>query len=121
MNLSTHLHITTWVIGLIFVFVTYAMYSSGSKSGAKIVHMILRLIYLLIIATGADLLFRLQLWNGEYISKAILGIISIGFMEMLLIRRKKQKSTTGMWIAFIIAIVVTIALGLRLQLGFKLF
>lgn len=119
--LSTHLHIATWAIGLIFVFVTYAMYSSESKNGAKIVHMILRLVYLLIIATGADLLFRLNLWNGEYISKAILGLISIVFMEMLLVRRKKQKSTTGMWIAFVIAIIITIVLGLRLQLGFKWF
>jgi hypothetical protein len=118
---STHLHITTWVIGLIFVFITFAMYSSENAKGAKISHMILRLIYLLIIATGADLLFRMNQWNGEYISKAILGLVSITFMELLLIRRKKQKSTTGMWVGFILAIIITIALGLRLPLGFKFF
>lgn len=91
----THLHITTWVVALILLFVSYSLYSSGSAKGAKITHMILRLFYILIILTGAELFVRFANWNGEYAGKMILGIITIGLMEMLLIRKKKEKSTGG--------------------------
>ncbi len=57
--------------------------------GRKITHMILRLFYILIILTGAELFVRFANWNGEYAGKMILGIITIGLMEMLLIRKKK--------------------------------
>lgn len=86
----THLHITTWVVALILLFVSYSLYSSGSAKGAKITHMILRLFYILIILTGAELFVRFANWNGEYAGKMILGIITIGLMEMLLIRKKKK-------------------------------
>lgn len=84
----THLHITTWVVALILLFVSYSLYSSGSAKGAT--HMILRLFYILIILTGAELFVRFANWNGEYAGKMILGIITIGLMEMLLIRKKKK-------------------------------
>ncbi|MEC1261600.1 YisL family protein [Bacillus swezeyi] len=117
----THMHITTWVIALILVIVSYGLYSAGNRKGAKIAHMILRLFYILIILTGAELLFRFTVWNGEYIAKAVLGLVTVGLMEMLLIRRKKEKSITGIWVGFIVVLLLTIALGLRLPLGFKVF
>lgn len=51
----THMHITSWVIALILVFVAYGLYSSGNSKGAKITHMILRLFYIIVIITGAQL------------------------------------------------------------------
>lgn len=115
------MHITTWVIALILVIVAYGLYSAGNSKGAKITHMILRLFYILIIITGAQLLFMFTAWNGEYIAKAILGLVTVGLMEMLLIRKKKDKGMTGIWIGFIVVLLLTIALGLRLPLGFKIF
>ncbi|MDO3659999.1 YisL family protein [Bacillus sp. C28GYM-DRY-1] len=117
----THLHITTWVVALILLFVSYSLYSSRSAKGAKITHMILRLFYILIIWTGAELFVRFANWNGEYAGKMILGIITIGLMEMLLIRKKKEKSTGGLWIGFVIVLVLTVLLGLHLPIGFQLF
>lgn len=117
----THLHITTWVVALILLFVSYSLYSSGSAKGAKITHMILRLFYILIILTGAELFVRFANWNGEYAGKMILGIITIGLMEMLLIRKKKEKSTGGLWVGFVIVLVLTVLLGLHLPIGFQLF
>ncbi|OLQ57706.1 hypothetical protein BHT94_01080 [Bacillus licheniformis] len=117
----THLHITTWVVALILLFVSYSLYASGSTKGGKITHMILRLFYILIILTGAELFVRFANWNGEYAGKMILGIITIGLMEMLLIRKKKEKSTGGLWIGFVIVLVLTVLLGLHLPIGFQLF
>lgn len=117
----THMHITSWVIALILVFVAYGLYSSGNSKGAKITHMILRLFYIIVIITGAQLFLMFTAWNGEYIAKALLGLITIGFMEMLLIRRKNGKAATGIWIGFIVVLLLTVALGLRLPLGFKVF
>ncbi|MGG1227061.1 YisL family protein [Bacillus halotolerans] len=117
----THMHITSWVVALILLFVSYSLYSSGSAKGAKITHMILRLFYIIIILTGAELFVRFANWNGEYPGKMLLGIITIGLMEMLLIRKKKEKSTGGLWIGFIIVLVLTVLLGLHLPIGFRLF
>lgn len=115
----THMHITSWVVALILLFVSYSLYSSGSAKGAKITHMILRLFYIIIILTGAELFVRFANWNGEYAGKMLLGIITIGLMEMLLIRKKKEKSTGGLWIGFIIVLVLTVLLGLHLPIGFR--
>ena len=59
------------------------------SEGRKITHMILRLFYIIIILTGAELFVRFANWNGEYAGKMLLGIITIGLMEMLVIRKKK--------------------------------
>lgn len=83
--------------------------------------MILRLFYILIILTGAELFVRFANWNGEYAGKMILGIITIGLMEMLLIRKKKEKSTGGLWVGFVIVLLLTVLLGLHLPIGFQLF
>lgn len=42
-------------------------------------------------------------------------------MEMLLIRKKKEKSTGGLWIGFVVVLVLTVLLGLHLPIGFQLF
>ncbi|WP_406621641.1 YisL family protein [Bacillus atrophaeus] len=117
----THMHIASWIVALILLFVSYGLYSSGSAKGVKITHMILRLFYILIILTGAELFIRFANFNGEYAGKMLLGIITIGLMEMILIRKKKEKSTGGLWIGFIIVLVLTVLLGLHLPIGFHLF
>ncbi|MFJ5794945.1 YisL family protein [Bacillus atrophaeus] len=117
----THMHIASWIVALILLFVSYGFYSSRSAKGAKITHMILRLFYILIILTGAELFIRFANFNGEYAGKMLLGIITIGLMEMILIRKKKEKSTGGLWIGFIIVLVLTVLLGLHLPIGFHLF
>ncbi|MBR0614295.1 YisL family protein [Bacillus safensis] len=122
--MGTHLHITAWVLGIILFFVAFALAGKNDK-GAKIVHMIVRLFYLIIIATGVELYVRTGMkipgYVGEYIGKMILGILVIGFMEMVLVRKKKGKSVTGVLIGFIVFAIVTILLGLRLPIGFHIF
>ncbi|QGH35657.1 DUF1516 family protein [Gracilibacillus salitolerans] len=120
----THLHITAWVVGLILLFVSYAMYKNESKAG-KIVHMILRLDYLLIIITGFLLFINnIAVYTnsagilGEVIVKMIAGIWVIGALEMLLIKTSKSKPAKSAWIQLIIAFLIVLILGFgRLPFG----
>ncbi|SFL37909.1 Protein of unknown function [Gracilibacillus orientalis] len=125
----THLHITAWVVGLILLFVSYAMYKNGSKAG-KIVHMILRLDYLFIIITGVILFINnLAAYTnsgggtlGEVIVKMIAGFWVVGAMEMLLGKTSKSKPAKGAWTQLIIALLIALVLGLgRLPIGFQFF
>ncbi len=71
--MTTHMHITAWVIGIILFFVTYSMLK-GANPKAKMLHMITRLFYLLIFLTGGMLITDF----GAYAVKMIVGIIVIG-------------------------------------------
>lgn len=103
----THWHITSWVVALILVFVSYGLYGSGKAKGAKITHMILRLFYIIIILTGAELFVRFANWNGEYAGKCRWHHYhrTDGNARH---PQEKGKSTGGLWIGFIIVLVLTV-------------
>ena len=114
---STHLHITTWVIGIILFFVAVTM-KNGSK-GQKITHMVLRLFYVFIILTGVALFmagmdFDMGMLYGF---KLIGGVLVIGMMEMILVRMKKQKATTMFWILLFVFLFITMFFGFKLPMG----
>ncbi|MDQ0162386.1 YisL family protein [Aeribacillus alveayuensis] len=115
----THLHITTWVILLILYFIALGKYS-------KRIHMAVRLFYLIVIATGLELVIRFNVFQianyvGEYIGKIVLAIVLIGLMEMVLVRKQKGNLSKGLSISFWIMLVLVILVGFRLPLGFQLF
>ncbi|THE12592.1 DUF1516 family protein [Bacillus timonensis] len=118
MTYNTHAHITSWAVAIIlFVVAATILNKAGKEKSQKIVKMILRLFYLFILATGLLLLFGGVEIDGEYIGKAILGVLTIGFMEMILARSSKQKSTGLFWGLFIVVLILTIGLGMKLPLG----
>ncbi|MDZ5470279.1 YisL family protein [Bacillus sp. 31A1R] len=117
----THAHITTWVLALVLFFVALSLHKSGKAKGAKIVQMILRLFYLLIIATGALLLHSIASISIEYVLKSLIGIWVIGSLEMVLVRTAKGKETKIAWIQLVISLVIVLYLGLKLPLGLYLF
>lgn len=113
---STHLHITTWVVGIV-LFLIAAL--SGNKS--KGLHMLLRLFYILIIITGGALFME---WRSKlddagmnYDIKVLMAILVIGFMEMILVRKRKGKSVTVFWGLFAVTLFVTLFLGLSKGIG----
>ena len=114
---STHLHITTWVIGIILFFVAVTL-KNGSK-GQKITHMVLRLFYVFIILTGVALFMAgMDSDMGMlYGFKLIGGVLIIGMMEMILVRMKKQKATTMFWILLFVFLFITMFLGFKLPMG----
>ncbi|MDX5476189.1 MAG: YisL family protein [Bacillaceae bacterium] len=117
----THAHITAWAVALILFVVVLLLQNANKAKGVKITQMVLRLFYVLIVVTGAQLLHVVGTYiNGTYIVKSILGILVIGAMEMVLVRRGKGKPTRVPWILFAITLVVVIYLGFYLPYGNKL-
>ncbi|GAB2533264.1 YisL family protein [Gracilibacillus alcaliphilus] len=121
----THLHITAWVLGLILLFISYGMYKKGNKAG-KILHMILRLDYLLLLYSGIVMLIQYfdigGAYMGEAIVKALAGLWVISSMEMILVKASKSKPTKSFWIQLVIGFIIVLVLGFgRLPMGIKLF
>lgn len=121
---TTHLHITTWVIALILFFI--AAVSAKKLTG---VHMALRVVYILMIVSGLALFMEHRdtiaaANNGSgmtYDMKVLFGILVIGFMEMILVRKNKGKAVNIFWVLFAIVLLVTLYLGLSGGIGMNLF
>ena len=115
---TTHLHITTWVVGIVLFLV--AAFMHRDSKGRKIVHMITRLIYVLIIITGLTLFIEHSSYEAMlYGLKFLFGLLTIGMMEMVLVRGKKQKPVTIFWALFAVFLLVTLFLGFKLPIGFN--
>lgn len=113
---STHLHITTWVIAIVLFFA--AAFMNPESKGRKIVHMVLRLFYILVIITGLALFIEYSGSDAmQYGLKFLFGILTIGMMEMVLVRGKKGKSVTTFWILFAVFLVITMFYGFKLPIG----
>ncbi|RYG72607.1 DUF1516 family protein [Lentibacillus lipolyticus] len=119
--MNTHLHVTAWVLAFILFIVVVALNKSGKAKGAKIVQMILRLDYLLILYSGGSLLgaYFNGPQMGEAIFKALAGIWAIFAMEMISLKSGREEATKSWWIQLVIAFILTLILGFgRLGLGF---
>ncbi|MDW0116998.1 YisL family protein [Sporosarcina thermotolerans] len=118
---TTHFHIFTWVVGII-VFLVAAVMANGTK-GKKITHMIARLFYVLILISGVALFIKgMDYGRGaEYGIKFLLGLVTIGMMEMVLVRSTKGKPVTMFWILFFVFFFVTMFFGFKLPMGFEFF
>lgn len=120
--MNTHLHVTAWALAFILFIVVVILNKSGKEKGAKIVHMILRLDYLLILYSGGSLLanyFGASPMMGEAIFKGLAGIWAIFAMEMVAIKLSRHEATKSWWIQLVIAVLITVILGFgRLPGGF---
>ena len=118
---TTHFHIFTWVVGII-LFLVAAVLARGSK-GQKITHMVARLFYVLILFSGIMLFIKGMDYGQSalYGVKLLLGLATIGFMEMILVRSSKEKSVSTLWIFFFIALLATMFVGFKLPMGISFF
>jgi len=111
--MNTHLHITSWVLAIILLLVVIMLHKQGKGKVAKIMQMILRLDYLLILYSGGSLLG--MLFSGPNVTlaiiKALAGLWTIAAIEMVAIKTVKDKPAAGMWIQLVIALVLTLVLG----------
>lgn len=113
-----HLHITAWVVAFILLFVVTAFYKQGKAKPGKILHMILRLDYLIILFSGISLFFEYHTYPGELIVKVLVGLWTIVSIEMITVKTNKDKPTKAWWIQFVIAALLAIILGFgRLPMG----
>ena len=111
-----HTHVTSWVLLLVLFAVAYIGYKNANKSG-KIAHMAFRLM--LLVAFGTGLYLYLQLLEGGmfYHVKITVGLLTLIFGEMTLIRVKKNKPAGTMFGGFAILALVTIFIGYALPYG----
>jgi uncharacterized membrane protein SirB2 len=118
----THAHLTSWALALILFLIAIFLHKGGKEKGFKILKMILRVLYLLILGTGLMLLFGEGMLstdlNLQYILKAVAGIWIIALFEMILGKIGKNQETKTLWIQFIIAFALVLYLGFKLPLGF---
>lgn len=117
-NKMTHAHLTAWFVALILFFIALGLHKSGKEKGFKVVQMILRLFYILIIVTGVMLLTSISNISLLYIVKAVIGLWVVSMFELILVRMAKQKSTSIFWIQLVVTFVVALYLGFMLPLGF---
>lgn len=122
-----HLHLTAIIVSFILFIAVYAMYKKNNTAENKpafILHMVLRVFYLLVLFSG----IMVYVGNMEGISnagshmqygiKALLGILSVGFMEMAIVRLKKNsRKATGLLIVCLVLIIATVIMGALLPLG----
>jgi hypothetical protein len=120
--MNTHLHVTAWVLAFILFVVAVVLHKQGKEKAAKIVQMILRLDYLLILYSGGDLIMNYL--NGsammaEAIIKGLAGVGVIAGIEMTLGKIKDGDSAKVGWIVLLVSFIITIVLGFfRLEGGF---
>lgn len=125
--MNTHLHITAWALGIILFVVAYFLMKQGKAKPAKIVHMVLRLVYLFILYSGGELVWSYIETSqmpvlAEAITKGLAGIWIIAAMELVLVKTGKGASARGPWIQFWIALILVLLLGFgRLPFGVQLF
>src|SRR5690625_6095151 len=78
-----HLHITAWVIAFILLFVVTSLYRKDNMKTGKILHMILRLDYLIILFFGGSLFFDYSKYLGELFIIVIVGFWTIFVFVMI--------------------------------------
>lgn len=116
-----HAHMSAWFLALVLFFVSLGLHKSGKEKGSKIVQMVLRVVYVLILLTGFLLLFGLTNITVMYVLKAAVGLWVISMLEIILIRTKKNEKTSILWLQFIVALLFVLYLGFSLPLGSDLF
>lgn len=121
MSHVTDAHITTWLLTLILFFVALNLNKKGKAKGFKILHMIIRVFYLLILATGVQLLTLVYHITLLYILKVAVGLWIISLFEMILIKSRKKENTKVLWIQFVVAFLLVLYLGFKLPLGIHIF
>ncbi|WP_411843612.1 YisL family protein [Salinicoccus sp. HZC-1] len=117
-----HLHITAIIIALVFFFITYFSIKNPGDSTAKYAkapHMVARLFYVIVLATGFMLF--MESMSGDqammYGFKFLAGLFTIGLMEMAVVRKRKKSAGQPMFIVFLVLAVITIGLGIYLPMG----
>lgn len=122
-----HLHLTAIIVSLILFIAVFAMYKKNNSSDNKpalILHMVLRVFYLLVLFSG----IMIYVGNMEGISaagshmqygiKALLGILSVVFMEVAVVRLKKHsESANVLLVVTLILIIAAVIMGSTLPLG----
>src|SRR6478609_7366160 len=104
-----HIHVTLWTLLIISFVVSLILHRAGKAKGQKILHMVARLLYLLVLV-----LHMLAAWyhfQGAALIKGIAGVLVLVGMEMVLVRTEKRKRTGVAWAVLVIALILVFYYG----------
>ncbi|WP_088103649.1 YisL family protein [Halalkalibacter urbisdiaboli] len=106
-------HIGSWAIMIILFFVSYFLLKARKEKGAKIIQMILRLFYLIMIVSGVGMLVIYQ-FPLLFVFKGVLALVLLYAMEMILVGTKKGtlgSKASMYWILFAVSLIVVVVIG----------
>ncbi|MBP3949616.1 DUF1516 family protein [Halalkalibacter suaedae] len=113
LNIFYQSHTGSWAITILLFVISYFLLKAGKNKASKIVHMILRLFYVIMIVSGIGTLIGYS-FTPVYVVKGIIALVLIYAMEMILVRTKKgtlgQQAMTY-WILFAITLIVVVLIG----------
>ncbi|UXV34421.1 YisL family protein [Staphylococcus sp. IVB6181] len=119
-----HLHIFSWVIGIILFIAAYLSFTSSGapKKAYKPLHMALRLFLLLILFSGVwQIVVEFATATGSahmlLTLKMVCGVAVVALMETTLIRKQRGQSHNRLFWGVIVLIIITMALGIILPEG----
>lgn len=115
-----HLHILSWVVLIIVFFASYSNFSDrlGPSKYFKPLLMVQRLFALLVIVSGIMIFMQyMKVDSALYGIKFLLGLITIGMMEMTIAKKKKKKPSRTFFYIALLFIILTIGLGIHLPMG----
>lgn len=112
-NALVESHVGAWEVAFVLLIVGYLLYRLRKEKVAKILHMILRLMAVIIVVSGGWMLFQFHAADVLYYVKGLLGIVTIGLMEMALVRGSKGTPSHGFFIGALVLLVIVILIGYR--------
>lgn len=115
----TNYHLIAIICTLILFGLVYKLYVKQKRKQAIIFHQVMRVSFLIVLATGILLvpMMPFSLMRG---AKLILGIVSMGIIEIYLMHLNKGDLTKFTTISMLTIISLTILIGLFLPLGIYL-
>ncbi|HWO78290.1 MAG TPA: DUF1516 family protein [Bacillus sp. (in: firmicutes)] len=103
-NIFYHSHAGSWAILIVLFLISYFVRKQ------KISVMMQRLFYIIMLVTGIGMLV-MRNFELLFVVKGILAILLIGTMEMLTIRSRKGKTVAGIWVGFVVLLVLVVLIG----------
>lgn len=106
-----HIHVTLWTLLIISFVVSLILHRAGKAKGQKILHMVARLLYLLVLVSGLHMLAAWYHFQGAALIKGIAGVLVLVGMEMVLVRTEKRKRKGVAWAVLVIALILVFYYG----------
>ncbi|HET7629680.1 MAG TPA: DUF1516 family protein [Bacillales bacterium] len=109
--MQLQVHIYSWTITLLLFVVVFILAKSGkAPKPQKIIHMILRVFFVLTLLTGIGLVVSYNFASATLI-KGALGILLIVLMELITGKARDRERTGWLSAAFIVDLVLVFYFG----------
>ncbi|EUJ47887.1 YisL family protein [Paenilisteria rocourtiae] len=117
----SYIHLISWVGIIIFTLVALGIYKQSAKV-FTVMQMCNRVLYITVIFSGV-MMMKYSFSEHVVVSifKILLGLATIGVVEMLLSYRKKEKPSNLFLVLFLVCVIATISVGFYLSGGRPLF